>query len=104
MVDAPSPRTTPTPAPIRGVLDYLRASGEGPLGWLAGLKFVFLVAVGVNGAFVLLTADDTRSQVIGATMTLLGLLGAAAVWILHWVLITHEREMAALRELVRRAN
>ena len=55
-------------------------------------------------AFVLLTADDTRSQVIGGTMTLLGLLGAAAVWILHWVLITHEREMAALRELVRRAN
>lgn len=101
MADQPSRSPSPDTIapPIRSIADYLRASARGPFGWIAWTKFLLLLAVGILGVVLLFTTDDLRSLVIGSTLTLLGFLGAAAVWILSWVLIAHDAQLRALRTL-----
>lgn len=83
---------------------YLRECGRGPFAVIAWTKYAALIAVGVFGAVTLFGADDTRSQIIGATLMIVGLLGGAVVWLGFWLLKLYDAQQRGLRELARRVG
>ena len=102
---APASRDRPpVPAPLRGVSDYLRVSLSPPFAVFVWIKFLALIAVGVLGVAMVFDSNDPRSLAIGTVFATVGLLGASFVWVLHWVLLCHARELEALREVVRRLD
>ena len=88
-------------ASIRTVSDYFRASVSSPLAVFVWIKLFVLLALSALGVVMVFDSTDPRSLAIGTVFVVVGGVGASSVWLLHWMLICHERELRALREIVR---
>jgi Na+/melibiose symporter-like transporter len=104
MAGSASPKQSPVPPPIGSVVEYFRVSRSSPFAVFVWIKFLALVAIGLLGVVMVFDTSDPRSLAISTVFAVVGLLGASFVWVLHWVLICHERELRALREVVRRLD
>lgn len=104
MARSASPNQSPVPPSIGSVGEYFRVSRSSPFAVFVWIKVLALVAIGVFGLVTVFDTSDPRSLAISTVFAVVGLLGASFVWMLHWVLICHERELQALREIVRRLD
>jgi Na+/melibiose symporter-like transporter len=77
---------------------------DSPLAVFVWILVPALLVVGALGVVMVFSSRDPRSLAIGTVFAVVGLLGAGGVWLLHWVLIGHERELGALREVARRLD
>ena len=104
MARSASPNQSPVPPSIGSVGEYFRVSRSSPFAVFVWIKFLALIAVGALGVVMVFDSNDPRSLAIGTVFATVGLLGASFVWVLHWILLCHARELEALHEVVRRLD
>jgi len=83
--------------PITGVGDYLKLLASGPFWFSVLLKYLIGTFFAVWGLVTLFTANSVRSQIIGATVSVLGFMLAISVILVYLMLCIHNAQLRERR-------